>query len=87
MSVQHGSQMEKFQEKNNIWWVFYLVYKKDLKITQNSLSESVEVTVDEFLTLTEKTTLLLGQASLSITYARRLNILRLLLKDIRKAKI
>lgn len=63
------------------------MYEKDLKIIQNSLSESVEVPVDEFLTLTEKTTLLLRQASLSITYARRLNILRLLLKDIRKAKI
>lgn len=43
------------------------MYEKDLKIIQNSLSESVEVPVDEFLTLTEKTTLLLGQASLSIT--------------------
>lgn len=63
------------------------MYEKDLKIIENSLSESVEVPVDEFLTLTEKTTLLLGQASLSITYARRLNILRLLLKDIPKAKI
>ena len=34
----------------------------------------------------EQTTLLLGQASLSISYARRLNILKTLLKDPRKAK-
>ena len=60
---------------------------KGLEDYTKLIIESVEVTVDEFLTLTEKTTLLLGQASLSTTYARRLNILRLLLKDIRKAKI
>ena len=34
----------------------------------------------------EQTTLLLGEASLSVSYARRLNILNTLLKDPRKAK-
>ena len=52
----------------------------------NESSATVEVPVDTFATLIEQTTLLLGQASLSISYTRRLNILKTLLKDPRKAK-
>ena len=44
------------------------------------------VTIDKFSTLIEENTFLLGQASLSISYTRRLSILKTLLKDPRKAK-
>ena len=79
-------QMEKFQEKilqvmgplSRLW--------KGLEDARNESSEAVEVPVDTFATLIEQTTLLLGQASLSVSYARRLNILKTLLKDPRKAK-
>ena len=79
-------QMEKFQEEilqvmgplSRLW--------KGLEDVQNESSEAVEVPVDTFATLIEQTTLLLGQASLSVSYARRLNILKTLLKDPRKAK-
>ena len=47
----------------------------------NEFSEAVEVPVDTFATLIEQTTLLLGQASPSISYARCLNILKTLVKD------
>ena len=39
-------------------------------------SGAVEVPIDTFSTLIEQTTVLLGQASLLISYARRLNILK-----------
>ena len=42
--------------------------------------------MDTFSTMTEQTTLLLGKASLPISYAHCLNILKTLLKDPRKAK-
>ena len=57
-----------------------------LEDVRNKSSEVVEVTVDTFATLIEQTTLLLGQASLSISYARRLNTLKALPKDPCKAK-
>ena len=59
---------------------------KGLEDVRNEFSEVVLVTVDTFATLIEQTTLLLGQASLSISYVRSLNILKKLLKDPRKAK-
>ena len=80
-------QMEKFQEKilqvrgplSRLW--------KELENVRNESSEAVEVPVDTFTSLIEQTTLLLGQASLSISYARHLNILKTLVKGPRKAKI
>ena len=59
---------------------------KGLEDVRNESSETVEVPVDTFATLTEQTTLLLGQASLSVSYPRCLTILKTLLKDPRKAK-
>ena len=78
--------MEKLQEKNmqvmgplsRLW--------KGLEDVRNDSSNAVEVPVDTFGTLIEQITLLLGKASLSISYARRLNILKTLLKDPHKAK-
>ena len=52
-----------------------------LEDVQNESSEAVEVPV-----VIELTTLLLDQASLSISYTRRLNIFKTLLKDPCKAK-
>ena len=59
---------------------------KGLEDVRNDTSEAVEVPVDIFATLIEQTILLLGLASLSVSYARRLNILKTLLKDPREAK-
>ena len=59
---------------------------KGLEAIRNESSEGVEVPVATFATLIEQTTLLLGQTSLSISYKRRVNILKTLLKDPRKAK-
>ena len=59
---------------------------KGLEDVRNESSEAVEVRVDTFATLIEQTTLLLGQASLSVSYVRRLNILKTLLKDPCKSK-
>ena len=42
--------------------------------------------MDKFLNLVEQVILLLGQASLSVSYTRRLNILKMITKDPRKAK-
>ena len=79
-------QMEKFQETflqvmGPLSWLW-----KGLEDVSNESSATVEVPVDTFATLIEQTTLLLGKASLSISYTRRLNILKTLLKDPRKAK-
>ena len=46
----------------------------------------LEVPVEKFVALVEQVILLLGQTSLSVSYTRRLNILKLITKDIRKAK-
>ena len=59
---------------------------KGLKDIRNESHKGVEVTVDTFATLIKETTLLLGQASVLVSYARRLNILKALQKDPRKAK-
>ena len=41
--------------------------------------------MDKFVTLVEQVILLLGQASLSVSYIRRVNILKMIMKDPRKA--
>ena len=48
--------------------------------------ETAELPVDKFVTLVEQVVLLLGQVSLSVSYTRRLNILKMIPKDPRKAK-
>ena len=42
---------------------------------------TVEILVDKFLTLAEEAILLLSQASLSVSYTRRPNILKMITKD------
>ena len=84
--ITTDSQMGKFQEK--ILQVMGPLIRlcMGLEDVRNESSEAVEVPVDTFATLIEQTTLLLGQASLSISYACRLNILKALPKDPCKAK-
>ena len=48
--------------------------------------ETVGVPVDKFVTLVKQVYLLLGQAFLSVSYTRRLNILKMIMKYPRKAK-
>ena len=86
MAISSDHQMEKFEEKflqvmsplSRLW--------KVLEDVRSESSEAVEVPVDTFATLIEQTTLLLGQASLSISYTCCLNILETLSKDPRKTK-
>ena len=60
---------------------------KGLEDIRKELSdETVEVPVDKFVTLVGQVILLLGQFSLSVSYTRRLNILKMITKDLRKAK-
>ena len=59
---------------------------KGLEDVRNESSEAGEVPVDAFATLIEQTTIFLGQASLLVSYARPLNILKTLLKDPCKVK-
>ena len=59
---------------------------KGLEDVRNESCEVVEIPVDTFATMIEQTTPLFGQASLSISYARCLNILKTLLKDHRNAE-
>ena len=85
-TVTTDHQMEKFQEKtlqvmgplSRLW--------KGLEDVRNECSEAVKVPVDTFATMTEQTTLLLGQTWLWILYTPCLNILKTLLKDLPKAK-
>ena len=84
--ITTDQQMGKFQEKilqvigplSRLW--------KGGEDVRNDSFEAVEIPVDIFTTLIKQTTLLLAQASLLILYARRLNFLKTLLKDTRKAK-
>ena len=48
--------------------------------------KAVEVSVDKFVTLAEQAILLLSQASLSVSNICRLNILKMIMEDPRKAK-
>ena len=48
--------------------------------------KAVEVSVDKFVTLAEQAILPLSQASLSVSNICRLNILKMIMEDPRKAK-
>ena len=48
--------------------------------------EAAGVPVDKFVTIVEQVVSLLGQVLLSVSYTRRLNILKMITKDPRKAK-
>ena len=80
-------QMERFQGKIlEVMGPLSLLWKRLEDIRKAPSDETVEVPVDKFLTLVEHVILLLGQPSLSVSYTRRLNILKMITKDLRKAK-
>ena len=78
--------MEKFQQKmldvlgplSRLW--------DGLKDIKNASDDTVPVSVEDHIELIEQTVLLLGQASNSILYSQRLQILKTLIKDPKKAK-
>ena len=80
-------QMERFQGQIlEVMGPLSLLWKRLEDIRKAPSDETVEVPVDKFLTLVEHVILLLGQPSLSVSYTRRLNILKMITKDLRKAK-
>ena len=78
--------MEKFQQKildvlgplSRLW--------KGLEDIKNAPGDTVPMSVEDHIKLIEQTVLLLGQASNSILYSRRFQILKTLIKDPKKAK-
>ena len=80
-------QMERFQGQIlEVMGPLSLLWKRLEDIRKAPSDETVEVPVDKFLTVVEHVILLLGQPSLSVSYTRRLNILKMITKDLRKAK-
>ena len=80
-------QMERFQGQIlEVMGPLSLLWKRLEDIRKAPSDETVEVPVDKFLTLVEHVILLLGQPSVSVSYTRRLNILKMITKDLRKAK-
>ena len=80
-------QMERFQGQIlEVMGPLSRLWKKLEDIRKAPSDGTVEVPVDKFITLVEHVILLLGQPSLSVSYTRRLNILKMMTKDLRKAK-
>ena len=80
-------QMERFQGQIlEVMGPLSRLWKKLEDIRKAPSDRTVEVPVDKFITLVEHVILLLGQPSLSVSYTRRLNILKMMTKDLRKAK-
>ena len=61
-------------------------WKRLENIRKAPTGQIVEVPVDKFITLVKQVILVLGQATLSVSYTRRLNILKMITKEPRKAK-
>ena len=86
LNISADQQMGKFQEKSfqvmgplsRLW--------KGLEDVRNESSEAVQVPVNTFATLIEQVTLLLGASITINSYTHRLNTLKTVLKDSRKAK-
>ena len=81
-AITTDHQMEKFQEK----FLNAMGHYHDSERNWKRVFSSCGSTCRHIALLIEQTILLLGQASLSILYTRRLHILKTLLKDLRKAK-
>ena len=84
--LNQDATMEKFQQKildvlgplSKLW--------KGLEDIKNAPDDTVPVPAEDHIKLIEQTVLLLGQASNSILYSRRLQILKTLIKNPKKAK-
>ena len=79
MEIFQGKILEVMGTLSCLWKVL-----GDVRIAPSD--EAVEVPVDNFVTFVEQVILLLGQASISVSYTSRLNILKMITKDPRKAK-
>ena len=79
--------MEKFQQKildiigplSRLW--------KGLEDIKNAPDDTVPVPLEDHIKLIEQTVLLLDQASNSILYSRRVQLLKIFLKTLKKLKI
>ena len=82
--LNQGATMKKFQQTildvlghlSRLW--------KGLDDIKNAPDDTILVPIEDHIKLTEQTVLLLGQASNSILYSRRLQILETLIKDPKK---
>ena len=74
-------QTERFQRK-----ILSGLYKGLEDIRKAPTDEIVEEPMDKFVTLVKQVILVLGQVSLSVSYTRRLNILKMITKEPGKAK-
>ena len=80
-------QMETFQGKLlEVMGPLSRLWKGLEYIRKAPSDQTVEVPVEKFVALVEQVILFLGQTSLSVSYTRQLNILKLITKDPRKAK-
>ena len=80
-------QMEIFQGKIlEVMGTLSCLWKVLEDVRKAPSDEAVEVPVDNFVTFVEQVILLLGQASISVSYTSRLSILKMITKDPRKAK-
>ena len=78
--------MEKFQQNIlDVLGPFSRLWK-GLEDIKNAPDDTVPVPVEDHIKLIEQTVLLLGQASNSILYSGRLQILKTLIKDPKRAK-
>ena len=84
-ALNQNATMEKFQLKVlDVLWSLSRLWK-GLEDIKNAPDFTVSVLVEDHINLVEQTLLLLGQASNSILYSQRLQILKTLIKD-QKAK-
>ena len=82
--LNQGATMKKFQQTildvlghlSRLW--------KGLEDIKNAPGDTILVPIEDHIKLNEQTVLLLGQASNSILYSRRLQILETLIKDPKK---
>ena len=80
-------QMERFQGKIlDVMGPLSRLWKGLEDLRKASSDEAVEISVDKFVTIVEQVILLLGQVSLSLSYTRPLNILKMITNDLRKAE-
>ena len=79
METFQGKLLEAMDPLSRLW--------KGLEYIRKAPSDqTIEVLVEKFVALVEQVILFLGQTSLSVSYTRQLNILKLITKDPRKAK-
>ena len=79
--------MKKLQQKlHDVMGPLSRLWKGLEYIKQTGPKETVSVPTEKYIILVEQSVLLLGQVSYTIIYGGRLNILKPLIKDPKKAK-